>query len=165
MLKNTTGYNKKLLWTYAMANFLRKQFLITCIFLVVSLIIARVAMGTNSMFFGMLLLLELGYAFIILLVFILIMRANINKNIQTQMPRTDYDFNETGIDLYAVVGGVEKRKTYLYKEIKKVTKYHHVLVLYTTGNEALLIDVNGFTVGDYEAFKSFIKTKTLYSKK
>lgn len=165
MFKNTTGYNKRLLWTYFMANFLRKQFLITLVFLIVSLGIIRFAMKSNNSFAGHIVLIEVGFISLVLLVFMLAMRANINKKIKVSMSRTDFDFNETSIEQYVIVDGLEQRKTYLYIEIKKIKRYHHVLVLSTTDNEVLLIDVNGFTVGDYETFKSFIKTKTLYSKK
>lgn len=69
------------------------------------------------------------------------------------MPRTDFDFNETNTEQFAVVYRLEQRKAISYSDIKKIARYHYVLFLYTVGNDALLIDINGFTVGTIRPLK------------
>lgn len=164
MLKNTTGFNRKLLVTYFFSHFIRRQLYMVFIGFILILSIGLFILG-NLNNIGYLLLIELIYLLVVSCVFILLIHVKIKQGLRKGIVRIHYEFLDTEVLVSSVIGGEELKMTFAYPQVKKIVRYRHVVIIYFKYNEALLMDANGFTVGNYEAFRPFILDKLNLTKK
>jgi hypothetical protein len=157
MYTNATGYNKRLISTFYISHFIRRELM----WIIVS---ALALFGIGSMFRektsqGML---YLGIGSIIYLVFVLVLaivflKMNVNKKLKNGVNRLNYVFNEKDFLIYCVVDDQEVSQKVPYKEIKKLVRYKYVIMFYYSWNHAFIMDANGFTVGNYEQLRVLLE--------
>ena len=164
MLKNTTGFNRKLLSTYFLSHFIRRQLYMVFIGFILILSIGLLLIEDMGNI-GYLLLIELLYLFVVSLVFILLIYIRVKQGMNKQILRVHYEFLEDQVLVSSIIKGEELKMDFTYDKVKKILRYRHVVIIYFSYNEALLMDANGFTVGNYESFRPFILNKVGKTKK
>lgn len=159
MYKNTTGYNKKLLTTFQISHMLRRQLYISVILSVVAAITAFSLYTLSIITLTIAITITLAY-----LVFLAILQYHqiwmrVRSSLKKGVLRLHYDFDETTFK----VSSNNENEGYLevlpYTSIQKVIVYKYIVMFYVNYREAFIMDKNGFTVGNFETFKTFIVEK------